>query len=113
MSCLKRLKFYRQADHTLIITFKKKKITTSYHISDCSILLLLNKAVVLEIRSKPSYSCFSHNSTFNQTFKFVVLSNFSPEKFNELESIWISKLRTSEPDGLNRVDPFTLRTSVT
>ena len=32
----------------------------------------------------------SHNSTFNQTFKFVVLSHSSPEKLNELESIWIS-----------------------
>ena len=55
----------------------------------------------------------SHNSTFNQTFKFVVLSHSSPEKLNELESIWISKLRTSEPDGLNRVDPCALRTGVT
>ena len=55
----------------------------------------------------------SHNSTFNQTFKFVVLSHSSPEKLNELESIWISRLRTSEPDGLNRVDPCALRTGVT
>ncbi len=54
-----------------------------------------------------------YNSTFNQTFKFVVLSHSSPEKLNELESIWISKLRTSEPDGLNRVDPCALRTGVT
>ena len=50
---------------------------------------------------------------FNQTFKFVVLSHSSPVKLNELESIWISKLRTSEPDGLNRVDPCALRTGVT
>ena len=55
----------------------------------------------------------SHNSTFNQTFKFVVLSHSSPEKLNELESICISKLRTGEPDGLNRVDPCALRTGVT
>ena len=50
---------------------------------------------------------------FNQAFKFVVLSETSPEKLTELESIWISKLRTSERNGLNRVDPCALRTAIT
>ena len=52
-----------------------------------------------------------HGINFNQAFKFVVLSKTSPEKLTELESMWISKLRTSEPNGLNRVDPCALRTA--
>ena len=54
-----------------------------------------------------------HGINFNQAFKFVVLSKISPEKLTELESIWISKICTSEPNGLNRVNPCALRTGIT
>ena len=54
-----------------------------------------------------------HGINFNQAFKFIVLSKISPEKLTELESIWISKIRTSEPNGLNRVDPCALHTGIT
>ena len=42
-----------------------------------------------------------------------MLGQSSLEKLPELEAISrISKLRTSEPDGLNRVHPCALRTGV-
>ena len=43
-----------------------------------------------------------------------MLGQSSLEKLNESEAISrISKLRTSEPDGLNRVDPCALRSGIT
>lgn len=54
-----------------------------------------------------------HKTKFNQSFKFLVLSKTSPDKLTESETIWISRLGTSEPEGLNRVDPCALRTGIT
>ena len=54
-----------------------------------------------------------HKSKFNQSFKFLALNKTSPEKLTELETIWINRLGTSEPEGFNRVDPCALRTIIT
>ena len=51
-------------------------------------------------------------SKFNQSFKFLALGKTS-NKLTELETIWINRLGTSEPEGLNRVDPCALRTGIT
>ena len=53
----------------------------------------------------------NHN---NETFKLLVLGKTPHVKLTELESIWISKLRTSKLDGLNsRVDQYALCTGIT
>ena len=54
-----------------------------------------------------------HKSKFNQSSEFLALDTTSPNKLTELETIWINRLGTSEPEGLNRVDPYALRTGIT
>ena len=53
-----------------------------------------------------------HGSEFNKCFKFTVISHTSPNNLLDEETAWINKLRTGEPEGLNRVDPCALRTGI-
>ena len=54
-----------------------------------------------------------HKSKFNQSFKFLVLGKTSPDKIHELKTIWINRLGSSEPEGVNRIDPCAIRTGIT
>ena len=45
---------------------------------------------------------------FNKNFILTILENCSPSNLDVKEHLWIQKLRTLNPLGLNSVDPFGL-----
>jgi hypothetical protein len=49
---------------------------------------------------------------FNDVFTFQAITQASPDGLLELESVWIHRLRTEEPEGLNRVEPCALSTGI-
>ena len=49
-----------------------------------------------------------HSEGFDETYKFTVLENCSPRNLGVREHLWIQKLRSLYPHGLNLVSPFGL-----
>ena len=47
-------------------------------------------------------------SDFNRYFTFHVLEHVSPTKMEKSEHLWIHKLNTLYPHGINRLNPFSL-----
>jgi len=84
-------------------------------------LLFYSASTYTRTRKPPYIHCIAtdtelghhgRDAKFNESFKCIVLCIGSPGNSLELESTWVGRLHTSEPKGLNRVDPSALRTRI-
>ena len=55
---------------------------------------------------------YHENTGFIEVFKFNVITQTTTEHILDVETKWIRKVRSSEPFGLNRVDPCALYTGI-
>ena len=55
---------------------------------------------------------FHENTGFNEVLKFSVITKTTTEHILDVETKWIRKMRSSEPFGLNRMDPCALHTGI-
>ena len=49
---------------------------------------------------------YNHGQNLDDLFKFCILEHVSPSNMHVKEHLWIQKLRTIAPLGINSVDPF-------